>query len=431
MPKALKGFNDLLPADAPAFLDSRLWAHLLAVADRVLGSYAYAPVYLPIAEDTGLFARGLGESTDVVSKEMYSFEDRGGRPMTLRPEGTAGAVRAFVEHAHRLAPGPHKWWYAGPMFRAERPQKGRYRQFYQVGAEYLGVDSPLADVEMLQMLHLLCQAWGLPPYLVQINTLGDAPSREAYRAALSTYFAAHQAALCESCQGRLAQNVLRILDCKRPACGSLVEQAPDILDALSEQAAARFAQTQALLTQLEIPSVRNPRLVRGLDYYTGLIFEFVEAAEAGAGLGSQNTLLGGGRYDGLVQELGGPPTPAVGFSAGLERIALLLAQQETQGSLSRVDLLLLPLDSPSQQAALELAAALRRLGPWKVDVDLRAANGKLKQQLRRADRLGHRFALVLGESERQAGEGKFKDLQQRSEQAVRLEAAAIAALLGS
>ncbi len=418
------------------FLDSRLWAQMLRTCSVQLEACGYAPVWLPLAEETALFSRGLGDSSDVVQKEMYTFTDRGNRSLTLRPEGTAGAARAFVEHrVGQRATGVHRWYYAGPMFRAERPQKGRYRQFYQLGAECFGAPAGLADVDMLCMLQQLCAAWGLRDVQIELNSLGDAASRAAYRDALHAFARPRRAQMCANCQARLEHNVLRLLDCKNAACRAQLAEAPEIGASWTPPAADEFARVQALLQQMEVPFVHRPRLVRGLDYYTGLIFEFVEAPQRGdeVGLGAQSTILGGGRYDRLVEELGGPSTPAVGFSAGLERIALLLCaqqqqQQQQQAQAASCDLLLVPLDVPCQLQALRLAQQLRAVG-CKVEVDVMGVNANLKALLRRADRLGHRFALVLGSEEQKSGRGQLKNLRQRRSDEIVLRPEALATAL--
>jgi histidyl-tRNA synthetase len=429
---AIKGFNDIRPGASDAFLDSRLWQRIFATAQQVFESYGYGQVWLPTAEETGLFARGIGAGTDIVSKEMYSFVDRGGRSMTLRPEGTAGAVRSYVEHNLGRTDPVQRWFYTGPMFRAERPQKGRYRQFYQIGAELFGVADVAADAELLMALQDLCGALGLGNLNIRLNTLGDAPSRDAYRAALVAYLEAHQEVLCESCSGRLQHNPLRVLDCKRPGCRAAMQGAPDIADSLTSEAAATFTQVRQLLDKVHVPYTRDPHLVRGLDYYTGVIFEFVEVSDnaEGGGLGSQNTVLGGGRYDNLVQELGGPSTPAVGFSAGVERLALLLSQP-AQATSPRLGphLYFAPMDQAALLFALQLAQQTRLLSSVQVEVDL--SLGRLKQQLRRADKLQARHALVIGEQELQSRLGQLKDLSTGQSQPVALTAAALQGLLRS
>ncbi len=401
MYKAVKGMNDVLPGAGEAFLESALWEHIEHVAARVLGQYGYRRAQVPIVEETQLFARGLGDATDIVSKEMYTFSDRGDRSLTLRPECTAGVVRAYVEHGYGHKAPVQRWWYMGPMFRAERPQKGRYRQFYQIGAEFFGVATPASDAETMIMLHRLCTELELGDVTIKINSLGDPESRVAYRAALLDYLRPKAKQLCESCQSRMETNPLRTLDCKRPECKSVMTLAPDVADSLSLAAITHFKEVEALLAGAGVPCVREPRLVRGLDYYTGVIFEFSTSA-----LGAQDAILGGGRYDSLVEELGGPSTPAVGFAVGVERLALLLSARTKISS--RPDLYLIPFPEVVAEC-MALAEDLRRTHGLRVEVDL--AGGKLKTQMKRADQSGALHVMVLGADEIASNTGKIKDMR--------------------
>ncbi len=412
---AVKGMNDALPSAAEPFLDSAVWERILGAAHEVLSGFGFRQVLLPLVEETALFARGIGEATDIVTKEMYSFEDRGGRSLTLRPEGTAGAVRAYVEHNLGKSDPVQKWWYWGPMFRAERPQKGRYRQFYQIGAELFGTGEPTADAELLALVWRLTQALGLEGISVRINSLGDVDSRGAYREVLRAYLQERGAELCASCQARVATNPLRVLDCKREACRTVAKGAPDILASLSAASAAHFSRVQELLGVVGVPFERDARLVRGLDYYTGTIFELTTSA-----LGAQDAILGGGRYDDLVAELGGPPTPAIGFAAGVERLALLVAQSGAVAAQRQQAPHLYIAPMPQAEArALELADAVRRMGRFRVEVDVTGA--RLKQMMRRADRIGAEVALVLGEDELATGRGNLKRLREGLHVGARLE----------
>lgn len=414
---AVKGVNDILPVSRETFLATHVWQHILRVADEVLGGYGFLPVGLPLIEDTTLFTRGLGEETDIVSKEMYSFLDRGGRSLTLRPEGTAGAARAYTEHNLARTDPVQRWWYAGPMFRAERPQKGRYRQFYQIGVEFFGVANVAADVEMLLLVQKFCQRLCLRDLTIRLNTLGDDASRTTYRQALQTYLRAHAEALCESCRGRIETNPLRVLDCKRPACKEVAAAAPDILDSLTAEAQATFQKATEMLRAAGVPFVRDKSLVRGLDYYTGLIFEVTTGA-----LGAQDAILGGGRYDKLVHGLGGPATPAVGFATGLERLALLVTEAQSAVA-TGLHLYVVPMDDAALARALILGEALRQDPALRVEVDVSGA--KIKHQMRRADKLGARATLVLGADELSSGRAKLKDLRKGEEHAVELTAASI------
>jgi histidyl-tRNA synthetase len=417
--QAIKGMNDVRPGAAEPHLDSAVWSHLFSVCGSVLGQYGYHQVWLPCVEDTGLFARGIGEDTDIVSKEMYTFSDRGERSLTLRPEGTAGAVRAYIEHNLAKTDAVQRWWYGGPMFRAERPQKGRYRQFHQIGAELFGVAAPTADAEMLHMLYLLSQRLGVTDVCVGVNSVGDAESRRAFRGVLREFLRSRAGELCQTCLRRLDTNPMRVLDCKEEKCRGVVAAAPDILVSLTDASRRHFERVLELAAALGVPLTRDPRLVRGLDYYTGTTFELTSAA-----LGAQDAILGGGRYDDLVAELGGPATPAVGFAAGVERLALLVAAQKDLHA--GPDLYIIPMMG-TEARSLELAQRLRGLGPWQVEVDV--TEGRLKKQMRRADRLHARAALVLGETELASGHGKLKDLAVSSELEVELSAEAISAAL--
>jgi len=400
MISAIKGVNDIRPGAKEPFLDSAIWAHLLGQVGEVMAAYGYKPVWLPLIESTELFTRGVGTETDIVSKEMYSFTDRGDRAISLRPEGTAGAARAYIEHKLSREEPIQKWYYAGPMFRAERPQKGRYRQFYQVGAEFFGVSDAAADVELLCLLRDLCGRLGLTDVQLKINTLGDGDSRAAYRTLLGDYLSARQDALCANCAQRAKHNPLRVLDCKVPSCKALLTDAPDILDALSAASRAWFDRYLGLLEAQNIAYTRDRMLVRGLDYYSDAIFEMTTSA-----LGSQDAILGGGRYDMLVESLGGPPTPAVGFGAGIERLALLLAQQQ-QASVGP-DIYLAPFGPEFAGQALALASALRS-GGRKVELD--SAFGRIKQAMRRADKQKAQTVLVLGADEVQNNAATLKRL---------------------
>ena len=417
---AIKGMNDVFPGASEPFLDSAIWIRMSRAIDAVFGAYAYRPVWLPVVEPTQLFSHGLGAETDIVAKEMYSFSDRGDRALTLRPEGTAGAARAYIEHHLGRHEALQRWYYVGPMFRAERPQKGRYRQFYQVGAEFFGVADAAADVELVLMVQALCAELGLGDLTLRLNTLGDADSRRAYHGELSRFFAANLAALCASCRIRAEKNPLRVLDCKDPACRAVLAGAPDILASLTPASAAWFDRYLSLLAQQGVRYRRDPMLVRGLDYYSHAIFEVATAA-----LGAQDAILGGGRYDGLVESLGGPPTPAVGFAAGMERLALLMSQR-AQGPLGP-DLFIAPLDASLNGQALALAQGLRTQHGLRVEVDV-AARGA-KHSLRRAARQGAAAALVLGADEVARGAAEIKRLRDGSRAPAALGANAVAAAL--
>jgi histidyl-tRNA synthetase len=417
--QAIKGMNDVLPESQELFLDTAVWTTMAQAAMDVFGSYGYKHVWLPLVEDTALFARGLGEASDIVSKEMYTFSDRGERSLTLRPEGTAGAVRAYIEHGYPRESAVQRWWYMGPMFRAERPQKGRYRQFYQVGAEFFGASGAAAEAETLFLVRDYLSRLNIGDVAFHVNTLGDAASRQRYRETLLVFLKEHQDGLCESCKHRMERNPLRVLDCKRPACKQVVASAPDMLDALTPEAMSHFDTFRRCMDAGGMQVVRDARLVRGLDYYTGVIFECVTT-----GLGAQDAVAGGGRYDGLVTEFGGASTPAVGFAAGMERLALLIASQG-QRCWDGPHFLMAPMDEAAAVEAMRLACGLRKLG-YRVEVDV--SGGRVKQQMRRADKTGAAMALVLGSEEIASRTVRVKYLQRKQEVSVPLDEASLAAL---
>ena len=418
--EAVKGFNDVLPGHSEAFLDAGKWQTIFDTATRVARAYGYAPAWLPIVESTALFSRGLGEETDVVSKEMYNFEDRGGRTLTLRPEGTAGAARAYIEHHLSRRDPSQKWIYAGPMFRAERPQKGRYRQFYQIGAEQFGAAGPAADVELLCMVMALCRALSLPDIKLRINTLGDHATRLHYRDALSKYLITHAEALCAQCRARVATNPLRVLDCKEAGCKAVLADAPDVLDSLTEPSRRWFGQYESLLGATSLTYDRSRTLVRGLDYYSEAIFEVTTHS-----LGAQDAVMGGGRYDALVEMLGGPPTPAVGFAAGVERLALLM--QGDRASAQSAIVYLCGADEKGMALTLQLAEALRH--EHELAVHLEGDVGRVKQALKKALRIGATHFAAIGGREAEARQLELKRLEDGQRQQVACNAAQIAAAI--
>jgi histidyl-tRNA synthetase len=365
---------------------------------------------VPIFEETALFARGLGDASDIVEKEMYTFPDKGGHSLTLRPEGTAGVVRAFLENGLDKLPPPVKLWYAGPMFRYERPQKGRQRQFHQIGAEFFGVAGPEADAELLEMVHAAFAVLGLPGLALQINSLGDASCRPAYRDALLAYFRPHAEQLCENCRRRLEANPLRVLDCKAEGCRALRAGAPDVRDFLCGPCRDHFAAVQALLGAAGVPFVVNPAMVRGLDYYTRTTFELTST-----GLGAQDTVAAGGRYDRLVEEFGGKPTPGLGFALGVERLALLLG--EGGGEAPQRPIFLAALGDAARREAWPWLVELRRRGA-AVEWDYEGRS--LKSQLGRADRLGAHLVVIVGDNELAAGAAQVRDMAAKTQRAVAL-----------
>ena len=392
--KGVRGMNDVLPADEP------YWDWFEQAVAAVMRGYGYRRIRTPIVEPTALFVRGIGEVTDIVEKEMYSFTDTlNGDELTLRPESTAGVVRAAIEH-NLLYDGPKRLWYQGPMFRHERPQKGRYRQFHQVGAEAMGMAGPDADVEVILLGRRLWDELGLVEVRLEINSLGQADERNAHRAALIAYFEEHVEELDEDARRRLHSNPLRILDTKNPAMQALVEAAPRLGDFLGEQSLAHFSEVQRLLTANNVAFRINQRLVRGLDYYNLTVFEWI--AEDGL------TICGGGRYDPLIAMLGGNPAPACGFAIGVERVLELLRRNAPDLGASGCDVYVVHSGGSVQESAFQAAENLRDAG---LEVILHCGGGSFKSQFRRADASGARFAVIVGEDELARGEVSVKWLR--------------------
>ncbi len=385
--------------------------HVIDTARRIATLYGFEEWATPVFEDTRVFARGLGDTSDVVSKEMYTFADRGGESVTLRPENTAGVCRALVSNGLTQANLPRKVFYAGPMFRYERPQKGRYRQFTQIGIEVLGAAEPLADAEVIACGWHIQQALGITEGTVlEINTLGDAPSRDAYRAALVAYFTARQDRLSADSRMRLERNPLRILDSKDEGDCAIIADAPTIFDHLTPEAAAFFDAVQRHLTAFAVPFRINARIVRGLDYYSHTAFEFVTER-----LGAQGTVMGGGRYNGLVEDMGGPPTPSVGWAAGVDRLALLIEAMGLTPAAPR-PVAVIPVGEATEAPALALLQSLRRAGiPAEI-----AYKGNLKRRMERANRQSARAAVILGEEELAQGTAQLRDLDAGTQQVVPL-----------
>lgn len=394
---AVRGMNDLLPADAP------LWEAFEARVIDVLRAYGYQQIRTPIVEHTALFARGIGEVTDIVEKEMYSFVDQlNGEQLTLRPEATASVVRACIEH-NLLYDAPRRLWYMGPMFRHERPQRGRYRQFHQVGAEALGFAGPDVDAEQILLLKRLWEALEVGPVRLQINSLGDGEERARHRAALIRYFESHVELLDADARRRLHSNPLRILDTKNPAMQALAAQAPRITDYLGAQSRAHFERLQELLAAGGVEFSINPRLVRGLDYYNLTVFEWITDR-----LGAQGTICGGGRYDPLIELLGGRPAPSCGFAIGVERVIELLRETGQQAERAACDVYVLHQGGVTYLAALRAAEQLRDEG---LDVILHAGDASLKSQMKRADGSGAEYAVIVGETEAADGLATVKALR--------------------
>ncbi len=399
--QAIRGMNDCLPQDTP------VWQYLEQVLRSTVASYGYSEIRFPIVEMTELFKRSLGEVTDVVEKEMYTFEDRNGDSLTLRPEGTACCVRAGNEHG-LLYNQEQRLWYMGPMFRHERPQKGRYRQFHQFGLETFGIATADIDAEVIILTARLWKQLGLTPYVrLELNSLGSNEARARYRDALVAYLEQHKALLDEDSLRRLYSNPLRVLDSKNPEMSTMLAGAPQLSDYLDEDSASHFAQLQQRLTAAGVEFTLNPRLVRGLDYYNKTVFEWVTTE-----LGSQGTVCAGGRYDGLVEQLGGKSTPAVGFAIGMERMTLLLQQLQLVPALpATADIYVMASGENAELAALSVAEKLRSELSSKRIV-LHCGGGNLKKQFKKADKSGAEIALILGEDELARGEITVKWLRQ-------------------
>ncbi len=404
-PNAVRGTQDMLGGTADAFQER--FAHVIATFDRVRNLYGFHRVEVPVFESTAVFARSLGESTDVVSKEMYTFEDRGGDSITLRPEFTAGIVRAYVTEGWQQY-APLKVATHGPLFRYERPQKGRFRQFHQLDAEIIGAGESGADIELLVFADQLLRELGVSEGVtLNLNTLGDAQSRDAWRGALVAHFEAHRDQLSEESLDRLSRNPLRILDSKDPRDRPVADSAPEIDAYLTDEARAFFDKVTAGLDAAGVAWQRNARLVRGLDYYRHTAFEFITDR-----LGAQGTVLGGGRYDGLIENLGGPATPAVGWAAGIERLAMLVDAPEP----SAPAVVMIPLGEAAEARATGLVAELRRAGIM-CDMGFR---GNMKKRMQRANASGAAWAVIIGEDELAQGEAALRDLRSGEQQAVPL-----------
>jgi histidyl-tRNA synthetase len=400
----VKGMNDVLPADVAR------WHEMESMAREVFALYGYREVRTPVVEHAQLFARGVGEATDIVNKEMYVFEDKGEELLALRPEGTAGTVRAFIEHG-AFVEGPQKWFYMGPMFRRERPQKGRYRQFHQIGCEAFGVADPLLDAEQIALLADYLGRLGVGADL-RLNSVGDQSCRPAYLAELTAWLTERKGQLCADCNDRIERNPLRVLDCKVESCQPVLDRAPRLLDRLCDGCRTHLEQVKGGLDALGVSYRIDGRLVRGLDYYVRTAYEFTSTA-----LGSQSAVAGGGRYDRLVETLGGPPTPGIGFALGEERLAMILEKTGRPPPRQAPAVFFVTADATGAVEALRRAAELRRAG---IACDLDPRGGKLKAQFKQAERVGARYAVVLGGNEVATGQAKLKDLGTREESPVAL-----------
>ncbi|MDH3832395.1 MAG: histidine--tRNA ligase [Gammaproteobacteria bacterium] len=401
--QAIRGMNDILPAQSPA------WQYFEDTIRSVLDAYGFQQIRMPIVEKTELFKRSIGEVTDIVEKEMYTFDDRNGDSLTLRPEGTAGCVRACIQHGltHNQV---QRLWYSGPMFRHERPQKGRYRQFHQVGIEVFGLDGPDVDAELLMLTARLWKRLGLQQVSLQLNSLGTSADRAKFREALVSYLQQHREQLDEDSKRRLESNPLRILDSKSPQTQSLLEEAPRLSEYIDAESQAHFERLCSLLDAAGIPYAVNPRLVRGLDYYGRTVFEWVTDQ-----LGAQGTVCAGGRYDVLVEQLGGRATPAVGFALGIERLIALLESQHVSLPDKAPHVYIVAVGEQAQRHGLLLSEQLRDSVPT-LRIMTHCGGGSFKSQFKKADRSGAHFALVLGDEELEQGRAGLKALREQTDQ---------------
>jgi histidyl-tRNA synthetase len=392
---ALKGAQDIYPPDV------YIWQKIENVAKEVFSAYGFQEIRAPIIESTDIFIRSIGETTDIVEKEMYTFSDKAGRSLTLRPEGTAPVVRSYVENHLNNLPSPQKFFYSGPMFRYERPQAGRYRQFFQIGAEAFGVSEPKIDAEILSMLRLFFERLNLKDLIFEVNSIGCEQCRPDYKSAIRDFFSSKTKKLCPDCKRRIDVNPLRILDCKVDTCKKLKKGAPRVTDSLCGACEDHFNELLSLLELLKVPYVINPEMVRGLDYYTRTTFEITSKK-----LGAQNAVAAGGRYDRLVEDFGGPPTPAIGFAIGMERIKKLIKSSTKQEN-PAPKVFIATLGTRADKDALVIAGRLREKGTW---VEVGYGGSSLKSQLRRADRLSARYVLIIGDDEISSGIVKWKKL---------------------
>ncbi len=395
--KAIKGTQDLLPNES--YKNRYVEQTMLDIASK----FGYKEIRTPVFEHTELFSRGVGDTTDVVQKEMYTFDDKGGRSITLRPEGTAGAMRAFLEHGLFNEPLPQKVSYLTSCYRYEKPQAGRLREFHQFGVECLGTAAPAADAELISLGHEIFSHLGVDGLQLEINSIGCPTCRKKYHEALHSYFESKKADLCETCLDRLGRNPMRILDCKSPVCSGIAKDAPKVLDYICEDCSAHFETVKKHLDAMNIPYVVNPTIVRGLDYYTRTVFEFVSTQ-----IGAQGTVCGGGRYDGLAEQLGGNSTPSLGFALGIERLMLLMQAQNTPlPEEEKPDLYIASMGEEATVLAAKLAASLREEG---ISVQYDVAGRSVKAQMKFANKLGVRNTVVIGDSEIESGRVTVKDM---------------------
>jgi histidyl-tRNA synthetase len=403
--KGIRGFKDILPGEVEK------WQYVEGEARRVFGLFGFLEFRIPILERTELFSRSIGEATDIVSKEMYTFLDRDGDSITLRPEATASIVRAHLEHGLNLKDPVGKYYFIGPMFRHERPQKGRYRQFHQIDAEILGVQDAEADTEILVMLMRYLETLEIPKLNLQINSLGDPACRLPYKGEIQRFLKSKKESLCEDCQRRLETNPLRIFDCKKEECQAALTDAPVVLDYLCQDCRSHFEQVKTLLQDLGLPYTINPRMVRGLDYYTRTAFEVIAGD-----LGAQNAVCGGGRYDGLAEEIGGAAVPGIGFAIGIERLVLLLTGEKSFSRHPQV--FLASLGEKAQRRGFSLAQELRAGGVW---AELDYEGKSLKSQMRKADKMKSPYVIILGEEELKKNQVILRNMATKDQEEIPLE----------
>jgi histidyl-tRNA synthetase len=403
-----RGTNDILPGE------SIKWQYVEKKAMDILKRYNYQEIRIPIFEDTNLFQRGIGETTDIVEKEMYTFNDKGGRSITLRPEGTASVVRSFLEHKIYGQAQPTKYFYFGPMFRYERPQSGRYRQFHQMGVEVLGTDNPAIDAEVILLGLQMLKELGLSDLEVHLNSVGCPECRDRYREVLLEYFAPKLEELCSDCKSRYERNPLRLLDCKNDSCREYAENAPEIYDSLCEECSEHFEMVKKYLDQLEINYILDPKLVRGLDYYTKTAFEIIYT-----GLGAQDTIFGGGRYDGLAEEIGEKEVPGIGFAMGMERIIMALEEQEVELPLhTDLDLFITTIGQPAKETAFKYLYKLRQAG-LRVEMDYLGRS--VKGQMKCADRNNAQYSIILGDNELEKGVATIREMKTGEQEEIKLD----------
>jgi histidyl-tRNA synthetase len=405
---SVKGVRDILPGSLGG--EAEAFQFVEITCRRLLEDFGFSEIMIPIFEYTDLFARGIGSTTDIVEKEMYTFEDRDGKKISLRPEATAPVVRSLIEH-NLIATSPMlKLYYVGPMFRHERPQAGRYRQFHQIGVEVFGSSSPIIDIEVLSLVHLTFQRLKIPDLELQINSLGDQQCRPNYRKALKQFLKERLHHLCENCKRRFDTNPLRVLDCKERGCRTVTREAPVSIDYLCQECLSHFMEVKNGLNRLKIPFKINERLVRGLDYYVRTAFEMVSPH-----LGAQNAVAAGGRYDGLVETLGGPPIPGIGFAMGVERVVALMDKAGL--TLPPPDIFIATLGPQAKTMVVDAVFQLRQKG---IRTETDYENNSLKSQMRRADKLGARYVLILGEDEIKKGQATLRDMVRKDQRNLNL-----------